>query len=47
MLFEKIVLNFINSLLPPNFDPYQLAYKPKGNIDDPIAINIQEILLSL
>ena len=42
--FEKIVLNFINSLLPPNFDPYQFAYRPKRNIDDPIAINIHEIL---
>ena len=42
--FEKIILNFINSLLPTNFDPFQFAYRPKRNIDDAIAINIHEIL---
>ena len=34
---EKIVLNFIISLLPPN-PPLQFAYKPKRNIGDSIAV---------
>ena len=42
--FEKIVLNFINALLPKNFDTFQFAYRPQRNIDDAIAINIHEIL---
>ena len=42
--FEKIVLKFINSLLPSNLDTYQFAYRPKRSIDDAISINTHEIL---
>ena len=42
--FEKIVLKFINSLLPSNLDMFQFAYRPKRSIDDAISINTHEIL---
>ena len=42
--FEKLVLKFINSLLPNGFDPHQFAYRPKRNIDDAISINVHDIL---
>ena len=42
--FEKLVLRFINSLLPPQLDSYQFAYRPKRSIDDAISINTHEIL---
>ena len=42
--FEKMVLKFINSLLPNVFDSHQFAYRPKRNIDDAISMNVQEIL---
>ena len=42
--FEKLVLRFINSLLPPQLDSFQFAYRPKRSIDDAISINTHEIL---
>ena len=42
--FEKLVLKFIATLLPPEFDSFQFAYREKRSTDDAIAINVHEIL---
>ena len=42
--FEKIVLKFMNTLLPPCFDTFQFAYREKRSTDDAIAINVHELL---
>ena len=42
--FEKLVLRFVDSLLPCDFDPFQFAYKARRSTDDAIAINIHELL---
>lgn len=41
--FESLVLNYINSLLPPQFDSFQFAYRENRSVDDAIAINVHEI----
>ena len=45
--FEKLVLQYLQSFLPPEFDPFQFAYRAKRGIDDAISINIHEILQHL
>ena len=42
--FEKLVLKFMNTLLPPCFDSYQFAYRERRSTDDAIAINVHELL---
>ena len=42
--FEKIVLRFLQTLLPPDFDMFQFAYRANRSVDDAIALNIHEVL---
>ena len=45
--FENIILNYIGSILSPDFDTFQFAYKKKRSIDDALTINCHEILKHL
>ena len=45
--FERVVLKFIKSLLPADFDPYQFAYRENRCIEDALSITIHEILQHL
>ncbi|GFR71276.1 Non-LTR (Long terminal repeat) retrotransposon and domain-containing protein [Elysia marginata] len=45
--FEKFVLSYLKSLLPPNFDVFQFAYRINRSIDNAIAFNTHEILTHL
>ena len=45
--FEKIVLRFLKTLLPPNFDMYQFAYRNNRSVDNAIALNVHEVLKHL
>ena len=42
--FEKIVLKFISTLLPPDFDMFQFAYKENRSVEDALSINCHEVL---
>ena len=42
--FEKLVLKFMNTLLPPCFDSYQFTYRERRSTDDAIAINVHDLL---
>ena len=42
--FESIVLKFLNTLLPSDFDDFQFAYRSNRSVDDAIAINVHEVL---
>ena len=45
--FERIVLKFIKSLLPPAFDPHQFAYRANRSVEDAISLCLHKILLHL
>ena len=45
--FETIVSKFIRTLLPPDFDKFQFAYRANRSVDDAITINTHEILKHL
>ena len=45
--FEKIVLKFIKSLLPPDFDPFQFAYRSNRSVEDAILLGVHKILQHL
>ena len=42
--FEKIVLKFMSTLLPPDFDIFQFAYKENRSVEDALSINCHEVL---
>ena len=41
---EKIVLKFINTILPPDFNVSQFAYQEKRSVEDALSINCHEVL---
>ena len=41
---KKLVINYLNGLLPHDFDNYQFAYKANRSVDDAVGINIHKIL---
>ncbi|GFR59118.1 Non-LTR (Long terminal repeat) retrotransposon and domain-containing protein [Elysia marginata] len=45
--FEKFLPSYLSSLLPPNFDIFQFAYRINRSIDDAIAIETHKILTHL
>ena len=45
--FEKIILNFIKTLLPRGFDQYQFAYRGNRCVEDAITIVLHKILQHL
>ena len=45
--FEGLILNYLKSLLPSDFDPFQFAYRPNRSVEDAIAIWLHEVLAHL
>ena len=41
---EKLVINYVTSLLPKEMDPYQFAYRENRRTYDAVAMNIHRVL---
>ena len=45
--FERIILKYIKSLLPPTFDPRQFAYRANRSVEDAISLSLHKVLQHL
>ena len=45
--FERIVLRYLKTCIPPSFDPFQFAYRENRSVEDAISIGLHHVLSHL
>ena len=45
--FERLVLQYLKTCIPPSFDPFQFAYRANRSVEDAISMGLYHVLKHL